>query len=198
MKELKSEINLENNQIKFKSKSLGMKTAHDLTLKPGTTRDVKLYGLLPRTLHGKDLSLTVGKYLKPFTGSHIIVTIHRGTTYIRLHNNTSRTLKLKAHMHAAYIDISSLTDIYTHIKHVEKGYDSTVIYCQHQLNSINREDLYRDNSRKRVVSDMRFLNSRIKHLNIPFGLVRDAIQTIGESQSTVLSTIDLKDAFHSL
>ncbi len=54
------------------------------------------------------------------------------------------------------------------------------------------------NSMKRVVSDMRFLNSRIRHLNIPFGLVRDAIQTIGELQSTVLSTIDLKEAFHSL
>ncbi len=32
-----------------------MKTAHDLTLKPGTTRNVKLYGLLPRILHEKEL-----------------------------------------------------------------------------------------------------------------------------------------------
>ncbi len=72
IKELKSEINLEHNKIKFKSKNLGMKTAHDLTLKPGTTKDVKLYGLLPRTLHGKQLSLTIGKYLKPYTGSHTL------------------------------------------------------------------------------------------------------------------------------
>ncbi len=114
MKGLKIEIDLEHNKINSNLKSLGMKTAHDLTLKPGITKDVTLYGLLPRTVHGKQVSLTIGKHLKPYTGSHALVTIQKGSIYLRLHITTYRTLKVKAHMYAAYIDISSLTNTHTH------------------------------------------------------------------------------------
>ena len=50
----------------------------------------------------------------------------------------------------------------------------------------------------RIVSDLRFLNSKIRKQNWPFPLIKDSIQKLGMSQCTVLSTIDLKDAFHSL
>ena len=51
---------------------------------------------------------------------------------------------------------------------------------------------------KRVVSDLRFLNTRICKQNWPFPLVKDTIQKLGMSGCTVVSTIDLKEAFHSL
>ena len=51
---------------------------------------------------------------------------------------------------------------------------------------------------KRVVSDLRYLNGRIRKQNWPFPLVRDTIQKLGMSGCTVVSTIDLKEAFHSL
>jgi hypothetical protein len=51
---------------------------------------------------------------------------------------------------------------------------------------------------KRVVSDLRFLNKRIRKRNWPFPLVRDTVQRLGASQCKYLSTLDLKDAFHSL
>jgi hypothetical protein len=51
---------------------------------------------------------------------------------------------------------------------------------------------------KRCVSDFRFLNQRIRRQNWPFPLVRDTIQKLGMSGCKVVSTIDLKEAFHSL
>ncbi|MCG8622088.1 MAG: reverse transcriptase family protein, partial [Proteobacteria bacterium] len=51
---------------------------------------------------------------------------------------------------------------------------------------------------KRPVVDFRLLNTRIKRLNTATPLLRDIYQILGKAQSTVLSCVDLKDAFHSL
>ena len=51
---------------------------------------------------------------------------------------------------------------------------------------------------KRVVTDFRYLNQRIRKCNHPFLLVRDAMQVLGASKCKVLSVIDLKEAYHSL
>ena len=51
---------------------------------------------------------------------------------------------------------------------------------------------------KRVVSDLRFFNNKLRKQNWPFPLVRDTIQKLGMSGCSIVSTIDLKDAFHSL
>ena len=50
----------------------------------------------------------------------------------------------------------------------------------------------------RIVTDFRFLNSRLIRINPSIPLVRDAIQMLGASQCEVLSVIDLKDAYHTL
>ena len=51
---------------------------------------------------------------------------------------------------------------------------------------------------KRAVVDFRLLNTRIKRHNTATPLLRDIYQMLGKAQSTVLSCVDLKDAFHSL
>ena len=51
---------------------------------------------------------------------------------------------------------------------------------------------------KRLVTDLRYLNSRIEKANHPFPLVKEIMQIIGASECSVLSCIDLKEAFHSL
>ena len=51
---------------------------------------------------------------------------------------------------------------------------------------------------KRPVVDFRLLNTRIKRHNTATPLLRDIYQMLGKAQSTVLSCVDLKDAFHSL
>ena len=51
---------------------------------------------------------------------------------------------------------------------------------------------------KRPVVDFRLLNTRIKRHNTAIPLLRDIYQMLGKAQSTVLSCVDLKDAFHSL
>lgn len=48
---------------------------------------------------------------------------------------------------------------------------------------------------KRVVTDFRFLNSRIQRINHPFPLLNETLRTIGNSDATVLSVLDLKSAF---
>ena len=50
----------------------------------------------------------------------------------------------------------------------------------------------------RIVTDFRYLNSRLKVLNPSIPLVRDAIQMIGASGCEILSVIDLRDAYHTL
>ena len=50
----------------------------------------------------------------------------------------------------------------------------------------------------RLVTDFRFLNTRLVRLNPSIPLVRDMLRTIGESNSNMLSVIDLRDAFHTL
>ncbi|WP_411025365.1 hypothetical protein, partial [Salmonella sp. s55004] len=44
---------------------------------------------------------------------------------------------------------------------------------------------------KRVVTDFRVLNSRIRRINYPFPLLNDTLRTIGNSEATVLSVLDL-------
>ena len=51
---------------------------------------------------------------------------------------------------------------------------------------------------KRPVVDFRLLNTRIKRHNTATPLLRDIYQMLGKAQSTVLSCVDLKDAFHRL
>ena len=50
----------------------------------------------------------------------------------------------------------------------------------------------------RIVTDFRYLNSRLKVLQCSLPLVRDAIQQLGAAESEVVSIIDLRDAFHTL
>ena len=51
---------------------------------------------------------------------------------------------------------------------------------------------------KRVVTDVRHLNTRIAKNNLARLLVKDTFTTLGNSKCEVLSAFDLKDAFHSL
>ena len=51
---------------------------------------------------------------------------------------------------------------------------------------------------KRPVVDFRLLNTRIKRHNTATPILRNIYQMLGKAQSTVLSCVDLKDAFHSL
>ena len=48
---------------------------------------------------------------------------------------------------------------------------------------------------KRVVTDFRFLNSRIQRINHPFPLLSETLRNIGNSDATILSVLDLKSAF---
>ena len=50
----------------------------------------------------------------------------------------------------------------------------------------------------RLVTDFRFLNSRLKILQCSLPLIRDAIQTLGASDADTATIIDLRDAFHTL
>ena len=50
----------------------------------------------------------------------------------------------------------------------------------------------------RLVTDFRFLNNRIIKRNLPFPLVKEAIQTIGSANPVAISCLDLKEAFHCL
>jgi hypothetical protein len=51
---------------------------------------------------------------------------------------------------------------------------------------------------KRLVTDFRYLNTKIRQQNHPFPLVREAINIIGNSDCRFISTLDLKHAFYSL
>ena len=50
----------------------------------------------------------------------------------------------------------------------------------------------------RIITDFRYLNSRLIRLNPSMPLVRDCIQTLGAAECEVMSVIDLKDAYHTL
>ena len=56
----------------------------------------------------------------------------------------------------------------------------------------------RDSKDKRVVTDFRHLNRRIKRINHPFPLFHDTIKRLGNSKAQVLSIVDLKSAFFCL
>ena len=53
-------------------------------------------------------------------------------------------------------------------------------------------------SEKRVVTDFRYLNSRIKRINHPFPLLAETLKRIGCANTKVMSVIDLKSAFHCI
>ena len=49
-----------------------------------------------------------------------------------------------------------------------------------------------------VCSDFHILNEKLVKINHPFPLVRDCIEQLGRKKCHYLSTIDLRDAFHTL
>ena len=51
---------------------------------------------------------------------------------------------------------------------------------------------------KKVVTDIRHLNTRIAKNNLAYPLLKDTFTMLGSSKCEVLSVLDLKDAFHSL
>ena len=51
---------------------------------------------------------------------------------------------------------------------------------------------------KRVMTDFRHLNIKIAKNNLVYPLFKDTFSVLGSSRCTVLSVLDLKDAFHSL
>ena len=67
------------------------------------------------------------------------------------------------------------------------GYSSLVVLVKWK-----NQNLYR------VCSDFRILNEKLVKINHAFPLVRDCIEQLGRKKCHYLSTIDLRDAFHTL
>ena len=67
------------------------------------------------------------------------------------------------------------------------GYSSLVVLVKRK-----NQNLYR------VCSDFRILNEKLVKINHAFPLVRDCIEQLGRKKCHYLSTIDLRDAFHTL
>ena len=67
------------------------------------------------------------------------------------------------------------------------GYNSLVV-----LVTRKNQNLYR------VYSDFHILNERLLKINHAFPLVQDCIEQLGRSKCDYISTIDLRDAFHTL
>ena len=67
------------------------------------------------------------------------------------------------------------------------GYSSLVV-----LVKCKNQNLYR------VCSDFCILNEKLVEINHAFPLVRDCIEQLGRKKCHYLSTIDLRDAFHTL
>ena len=53
-------------------------------------------------------------------------------------------------------------------------------------------------AKRRIVLDLRKLNSLIDKVNYPFPLVEDCLENIGNRQSCILSVLDIRDAFFSI
>ena len=67
------------------------------------------------------------------------------------------------------------------------GYSSPVVLVKQK-----NQNLYR------VCSDFHILNEKLVNINHVFPLVRDCIEQLGRKKCHYLSTIDLRDAFHTL
>ena len=50
----------------------------------------------------------------------------------------------------------------------------------------------------RVISDFRYLNSKLASVQLAFPLIRDVLAKIGSSGATLFTVVDLRDAYHSL
>ena len=77
-----------------------------------------------------------------------------------------------------------------HLGIIQKGltiYSSPVVLVKRK-----NQNLYR------VCSDFQILNEKLLKINHAFPLVRDCIEQLGRKPCHCLSTIDLKDAFHTL
>ena len=77
-----------------------------------------------------------------------------------------------------------------HLGIIRKGltsYSSLVVLVKRK-----NQNLYR------VCSDFRILNEKLLKINHAFPLVRDCIEQLGRKHCHYLSTIDLRDAFHTL
>ena len=77
-----------------------------------------------------------------------------------------------------------------HLCIIQKGltsYSSPVVLVKWK-----NQNLYR------VCSDFQILNEKLLKINHAFPLVRDCIEQLGRKRCHYLSTIDLRDAFHTL
>ena len=86
--------------------------------------------------------------------------------------------------------IQNEMDKLEHLGIIRKGltsYSSLVVLVKRK-----NQNLYR------VCSDFHILNEKVVQINHAFPLVRDCIEQLGRKKCHYLSTIDLRDAFHTL
>ena len=55
-----------------------------------------------------------------------------------------------------------------------------------------------NSSLKRIITDFRFLNSRLQRVNLVFSLIRDAFEILESSKCECLSVVGLKEAYHRI
>ena len=81
-------------------------------------------------------------------------------------------------------------DRHEHLGIIQKGltsYSSPVVLVKRKNQNLNR-----------VCSDFQILNEILLKINHAFPLVRDCIEQLGRKYCHYLSTINLRDAFHTL
>ena len=87
-------------------------------------------------------------------------------------------------------DIKKEMDKLEHLGIIQKGltgYSSLVVLVKRK-----KQNLYR------VCSDFHILNKKLLKINHAFLLVQDCIEQLGRSKCDYMSTIDLRDSYHTL
>ena len=136
MTQLEGKINLKSDVAKFHKKEFALRTLHQVTLKPNSSRSITVRSKLPGFLKGSDMLCRSFMPFSKYLPELFKLQFRRGYSIIRIANPTKRPMTLRANEVIGSVSLD-LADRFNHsvtiASHSHEDIDGTIVLCSHDL-----------------------------------------------------------------
>ncbi len=122
------------NILRFKCKTILLKTTGDVTILLKQSKEIELIGKLPAFSRNGDAIVRSNKLLSNIVPSIMLTRLHKGRIKIMVSNQGTLNVKISKCKPLATLGLELSTQIITHITHIERKPSDTMLY-------VNRSDM---------------------------------------------------------
>ncbi len=109
--ELNGSLDFSTNTFKIKPKKLWLKPTSSVNVRPGESKEIKVYCKAPAFLKNADVIINASDKIVQSCPSTMLVKLKKGTTHILIRNNSSRPIHLSQYEGIAFIDLKEFVNL---------------------------------------------------------------------------------------